>query len=155
MHALSHPFQPAIRYNTEAHVRPPCRVCGCERQENPHHFINEEPNPVSAKDFIITTDTVRQVLAANDIEREQNPVEQYAIYGCVAIEHTLDDRVDLLTYDLACRIAEIEGHGTNRLIIRQIIADLEVKTRNWPTRTVTFWENVGLQYSPSDLVPSP
>lgn len=109
---------------------------------------------MSAKDFTITTDTVRQVLDVNDITREQNPVEQYALYGCVAIEHDMDDRVDLLTYDLACRIAEIEGHGTNRLIIRQIIKDLEVKTRNWPTRTVTFWENVGMIYSTSDLVPS-
>lgn len=114
---------------------------------------------MSAKDFTITTDTVRQVLAANDIENEQNPVEQYAIYGCVAIEHTLDDRVDLLTHDLAYRIAGIQFEEELLVdpvqTIRQIIKDLEVKTRNWPTRTVTFWENVGLEYSPADLVPVP
>ncbi|MBM4617962.1 hypothetical protein GS540_29085 [Rhodococcus hoagii] len=115
---------------------------------------------MSAKDFTITTDTVRQVLDVNDITREQNPVEQYAIYGCVAIEHDLDDRVDLLTHDLAYRIAATtpaleEALGVDPVAtVRQIIKDLEVKTRNWPTRTVTFWENVGLQYSTSDLVPS-
>ncbi|WIC88901.1 hypothetical protein SEA_SHAGRAT_32 [Rhodococcus phage Shagrat] len=106
---------------------------------------------MSDKDFTVTAETVHQILNANAVEKKQNPVEQYAVYGCVAIEHHSEDRVDLFTFDLAHRIAELAGHGTNRLVIRQIIADLEPKTRHWPTRSITFWENVGLQYSPADL----
>lgn len=106
---------------------------------------------MSPKDFTVTTDTILQVLAANEITREQSPLANYAIYGCAAIEHDPEDRADLLTFDLAVRIAEIEGHGTNRLVIRQIIADLEPKTSEWTTRTVTSWGNVGIDYGPADV----
>lgn len=148
-----HPFEPAIRYNTEAHVRPPCRVCGCERVQNPNHFKPEEANPMSDKDFTVTAETVRQILEANAVEQKQNPIELYALYGCVAVEHHYEDRVDLFTFDLAHRIAELAGHGTNRLVIRQIISDLEVHTSHLAATStwITHWKNVGMQYGPADL----
>ena len=152
-----HPFDPAISYNTEAYDRPPCRICGRERVANPDHFKTEETNTMSAKDFHVTPDIVKRVLAANAVTREQNPAEQFAIFGCVAIEHDVDDRVDLLTYDLAYQIA---GRAFEEQLlvdpiatVRQIAADLEPKTRHWPTRSITFWENVGLQYvGPAHLI---
>lgn len=112
---------------------------------------------MSAKDYTVWAQVVRDIIEANGIEREQNPVQQFAVYGCVAIEHEVDDRVDLLTYDLAHRIATTTPDLEETLSIdpvaavRQIIADLEPTTRHLPTRSITFWNNVGLAYRTADL----
>lgn len=157
--ALYHPFEPAVRYNTEAHVRPPCRVCGCERVQNPNHFKPEEAKTVSDKDFTVTAETVRQILEANAVEQKQNPIELYALYGCVAVEHHFEDRVDLFTFDLAYRIAATtpaleEALGVDPVAtVRQIISDLEVHTSHLAATStwITHWKNVGMQYGPADL----
>lgn len=111
---------------------------------------------MSDKDFTVTAETVRQILEANAVEQKQNPIELFALYGCVAIEHHFEDRVDLLAFDLAVEIVKgldwAKGGDTLK-IVRGVIADLEVHTSHLAgTGTfITHWKNVGLQYGPADL----
>ena len=104
---------------------------------------------MSAKDFYVTDQALLRALRDNGVEAEQDPNELHAIYGCAAIIHTSETRVDLINFDLAYQIAgyarEDDLMVTPIATVRQVIADLEPKTRHLPTRTVTFWENVGVQ----------
>lgn len=152
-----HPFDPAISYNMEAHDRPPCRVCGRERVANPDHFKTEEANPMSDKDFTVTAEAIHRVLDGSEIARKQNVVRLYAVYGGAAVEHHYEDRVDVMTLDLAYCIAgqqfPEELQVDPLITVRRIVEDLEPRTSHLAGDNVfvTVWKNVGVDYSPSDL----
>lgn len=102
---------------------------------------------MSAKDFTINQTQLDALVEQNDLVGDFARME--SIYGCLAVQHTSETRVDLLTFDLAYLIAgyayEDDLMTSPLVTVRQIMADLEPKTRHHSTRSVTFWENVGIR----------
>jgi hypothetical protein len=96
-------------------------------------------------DFYVLTDTLAQIVDVNDIGIAQDPIGLQSIFGCAVIVHDHEVRVDLMTFDLAVRIAAINPGTANSLVIRQIIADLEPATWPYGSVLITLWKNVGVE----------
>lgn len=102
-------------------------------------------------DFTATRADLTRIAYENDVdvETDENGVSRQiltdysgrSMYGrrCVAIIHTSETRVDMLTYDLAAAIA---GPDADAGDVRAVMADLEPEQDTLGYRTVTYWKNV-------------
>ncbi|AEV51997.1 hypothetical protein [Rhodococcus phage REQ1] len=112
---------------------------------------------MSEKDFTVTVDDIHAVLDGSEISRKQNAARLSTVYDAAAVEHHYEDRVDVMTMDLAYCIARLqfpEDLADSPLVtVRRIVEDLEPRTSHLAGDNVfiTVWKNVGVDWTADDI----
>ena len=112
---------------------------------------------MSEKDFHVPAEDINVILTGQEVEIQQNAAHLHSVYGAAAVQHHFEDRVDILTMDLAYCIARHQFPEDLKadplLTVRRIVEDLEPRTSHLAgdNRFVTVWKNVGIEATKADL----